>query len=173
MRFRRSLGLAVAVLSLACAASAARSPPVELGRASQAPMPVIWRTGAVTDVAHIIPDDLEARLATRLDRLERTTRHEMVVVTVPTLAGHDVADVADHLGNSWRVGRAGDADGIVLLVAPNERKVRIATGDDIRRSLPDKACAQIIETAIVPRFRAGNLPGGIEAGTDALIAALD
>jgi len=133
---------------------------------------VIQQTGWVTDAADIIPDDVEQRLAAKLARLERRTLHQVVVVTLPTLADRDVADVANHLGNTWHVGRAGHNDGVVLLVAPNERRVRISTADGMRPLLPDEACLQVIEETMIPHFRKGDLSGGIEAGTDALIVHL-
>ena len=145
-------------------------PPLEvLAAPAEASAPVV-RTGWVTDAAEIIPDDIEQRLAAKLAEFERRTRHQMVVVTLPTLNGRDVSDVADELGNTWHVGRAGHDDGIVLLVAPNDRRVRISTADGMRQLLPDATCQQIIDEALIPRFRADDLPGGIEAGTDAIIA---
>lgn len=127
------------------------------------------QTGWVTDAADILPEEAEARLAAKLAELERRTRHQMVVVTLPTLGGRDVADVADALGNAWGVGHG---DGVVVLVAPNERRMRISTANGIRAVLPDETCQQIIDDTMPPRFRDGDFPGGIEAGTDALIAHL-
>lgn len=170
MSLLRTFGPAVALLILSCAVGAS-APTVDLPAAEETTLlPVVWQTGWVTDAADILPDEVEQRLAARLADLDRRTRHQLVVVTVATLAGHDVADVADHLGRTWRVGRAGD--GVVLLVAPNERRLRISTADGIRDTLPDEACSAIIEQIMTPLFREGDFAGGIEAGVDALIARL-
>ena len=96
----------------------------------------------------------------------------MVVVTVPTLSGRDVADYTRDLSNRWGIGRKGDNDGVVLLVAPVEHKVRIAVGYGLEGKLTHDVCQQIIDKTMLPRFRDGDLPGGIEAGTDAIIARL-
>lgn len=173
MSFPRAFGQAVALICLSCAVGGAGSPPTE----SSAPQPetiapVLRQTGWVTDAAEIIPEDVEQRLAAKLAAFEHRTRHQMVVVTLPTLAGRDVANVADELGNAWHVGRAGHNDGLVLLVAPNDRRVRISTADGMQQLLPDETCQRIIDDTMSPRFRANDLPGGIEAGTDAIIAHL-
>ena len=96
----------------------------------------------------------------------------MVIVTVSTLGGRDVADFTRDLANSWGIGRKGHNDGVVLLVAPNERKVRIAVGYGLEKALPNALCQKIIDEQMLPRFREGDLPAGIEAGSRALIARL-
>jgi uncharacterized protein len=128
--------------------------------------------GRVTDAAHILSSEQKAKLSAKLQQFERATRHQMVVATVPTLGGRDVADFTRDLSNSWGIGRKGYNDGVVLLVAPNELKVRIAVGYGLEKKLTHVVCQQIIDNAILPRFRRGDLAGGIEAGTDALIARL-
>lgn len=166
----RVLGQAVALLCLNCPIGVASMPPLKvLVPPAETTAPVV-QTGWVTDAAEIIPDDIEQRLAAKLAEFEGRTRHQMVVVTLPTLDGRDVADVADELGNAWHVGQAGHDDGIVLLVAPNDRRVRISTAEGMRQELPDATWRQIIDEAMIPRFRADDLPGGIEAGMDAIIA---
>jgi uncharacterized protein len=134
--------------------------------------PVIPLTGRVTDAAHILTPRQVASLSTRLERLERATGHQLVVATVPTLHGADIAAVARDLGNSWGIGRKGFDDGVVVLVAPNERKVRIAVGYGLERRLTPGLCQQIIDQQMLPRFRQGDLPAGIEAGVKAVIARL-
>jgi len=129
-------------------------------------------TGRVTDAAHVLSPEQQVRLSAKLEQFERSTQHQMVVVTVPTLSGRDVADFTRDLANKWGIGRKGYNDGVVLLVAPNERKVRIAVGYGLERTLTHHVCQQIIDKAMLPRFRHDDLAGGIEAGTDALIARL-
>jgi uncharacterized protein len=173
VRLLRTLGPAGALFCLSHSAGGASGPTVEFST----PAPpivelVVEQTGWVTDAADILTDEVEQRLAAKLDALERRTRHQVVIVTLPTLAGRDVAEVADHLGNTWHIGRVGYQDGAVVLIAPNERVMRISTADGMRQLLPDETCQQIIDETMIPRFRADDLPGGIEAGTDALIARL-
>jgi uncharacterized protein len=84
----------------------------------------------------------------------------MVVVTVTTLGGRDVADFARDLANSWEFGRKCYDDGIMLLVAPNERKVRIAVGYGLEKTLTHDVSQRIIDQQILPAFRRGDLPSG-------------
>ena len=95
-----------------------------------------------------------------------------MIVTVPTLDGQDIAVFTRNLGRHWGVGRKGHNDGVILLVAPAERKVRIAVGYGLEKTLPDAACQQILAQQVLPRFSKGDLPGGIPAGAEALIAKL-
>lgn len=96
----------------------------------------------------------------------------MVVVTVPTLEGQEIAAFTRDLGNAWGIGRIGKDDGVVLLVAPTERKVRIAVGFGLEEQLTDAVCQHIVDAEMLPRFREGDLPAGIAAGADALIERL-
>ena len=129
-------------------------------------------TGRVTDAAEIFTPAQEASLSAKLERLERITHHQLVVVTVASLGGSDVATYARNLANSWGIGRKGHNDGVVLLVAPNERKVRIAVGYGLEKTLTHAVCKQVIDEQILPHFREGDLQLGIETGVDSLIARL-
>ncbi len=129
-------------------------------------------TGRVTDAADVLTPAQELSLSAKLEDLERTTHHQMVVVTVPTLRGADIATFTRDLANRWRIGRKGHDDGVVLLVAPSEKRVRIAVGYGLEKTLTDAACKQIIDEQMLPSFREGDLPRGIAAGVDALIARL-
>lgn len=135
-------------------------------------MAAVPLAGRVTDAAHILSPHEQVILSDRLEKLEQKTQHQLVVVTVPSLGGRDVADYTRDLANSWGIGRKGYNDGVVLLVAPTEHKVRIAVGYGLEKRLSDATCQQIIDQEVLPLFRKGDLPGGIEAGTNALIASL-
>jgi uncharacterized protein len=112
----------------------------EAGSAVRLPL-----TGPVVDEANIIPDEEENILSGKLAALERATHHQMVVVTVKSLEGEEIKPFTTNLANSLGVGRRGYNDGVVLLVAPNERKMRIAVGLGLEVSLPDDLCQQIID----------------------------
>ena len=136
------------------------------GSAAEAPR--VAFAGRVTDAASILEPQEEARLSARLAELERTSRHQLVVVTVPSLGGEDIAAFTRDLGNAWGIGRAEEDDGVLLLVAPNERMARIAVGLGLEKALPDPLCSRIMEEHILPRLREGDMAGGIEAGVAAL-----
>ena len=129
-------------------------------------------TGRVTDAAGIIPDDVEARLTTRLEALEKQSRRQLVIATIPDLQGYEISDYGYQLGRSWGIGQKDDDNGALLIVAPKERKVRIEVGYGLEPVLTDGFSSLIIANDIVPRFKAGDMPGGIEAGTDAIIRQL-
>lgn len=129
-------------------------------------------TGRVVDAANVIPDDEEARLTQKLAMLEQQSRRQLVVVAVPDLQGYDISDYGYQLGRTWGIGQKGDDNGALLIVAPKERKVRIEVGYGLEPVLTDGMSFLIINKDIVPRFKAGDLPGGIEAGTDAIIRQL-
>ncbi|MEP2178406.1 MAG: TPM domain-containing protein, partial [Marinomonas sp.] len=129
-------------------------------------------SGRVVDAADIIPADVEAQLNAKLEALETQSQRQLVVATVPDLQGYDIADYGYQLGRNWQLGDAERNDGAVLLVAPNERRVHIATGYGVEGYLTDALSSLIIQNTILPQFKAGNYPGGIVAGTDAIIALL-
>lgn len=129
-------------------------------------------TGRVVDAANIIPDDQEAALTAKLDTLEKESSRQLVVATVPSLEGYDIADYGYRLGRTWGIGQKEENNGAILLVAPNDRKVRIEVGYGLEPILTDAFSSVIINTQIVPAFKAGDFPGGINAGTDAIIAQL-
>lgn len=129
-------------------------------------------TGRVVDGANVIPPDVEARLTQKLEGLERQSRRQLVIVTLPSLQGYDIADYGYQLGRKWGIGDKERNDGVLLIVAPAERKLRIETGYGVEGVLPDGLGFLIINNDIVPRFKAGDIPGGIEAGADAIIKQL-
>lgn len=128
--------------------------------------------GPVLDAANVLPPAEEAQLADRLTGLHQSTGHALVVVTTPSLGGEDVADYTRELANRWGVGDARREDGVVLLIAPQERKLRIEVGAGMRRQLPDAACARIIRERIVPQLSRGAMAAGIENGVEAIVAAM-
>ena len=129
-------------------------------------------TGRVVDTADIIPADVEAQLTAKLEALETQSQRQLVVTTVPSLQGYDISDYGYQLGREWGLGDAQRNDGALLIVAPNERKVRIEVGYGLEGYLTDALSALIIQNEILPAFRDGDMPGGVVAGTDAIISQL-
>jgi uncharacterized protein len=129
-------------------------------------------TGRVVDAANIIPDPDEAALTQKLAAVEAASSRQLVVATVPSLQGNDIADYGYQLGRHWGIGQKGANNGMILLVAPNERKVRIDVGYGLEPIMTDALSHQIIAQQILPAFKANDYPRGINAGADAIIAQL-
>ncbi len=129
--------------------------------------------GPVLDAAGIIPDDREAALIQQLTAYNKATGRALMVVTVPSLDGENVATYANNLGHAWGVGGKETDQGLILLVAPTERKVRIEVGYGLEEYLPDVLGGRIIREQITPAFKAGDYTGGISAGIDAIMAQLN
>ena len=126
-------------------------------------------TGRVVDAADVIPPEVEARLDQKLTALEAQSQRQLVVATLPSLQGYEISDYGYQLGRAWDLGDEERNDGALLIVAPNEKKLRIEVGYGLEPILTDGFSSDVINQLIVPRFKAGDLPGGIEAGTDAII----
>lgn len=122
----------------------------------------------VVDQADIIPAAEEAALNTQLLDLEKTTGHQLVVATVGDLEGNDVADYGYKLGRAWGIGDEAKDDGVVFLIAPNERRMNIAVGLGLEPVLTDALSGRIIRDVVTPRFKAGDMPGGIQDGVNAI-----
>jgi uncharacterized protein len=129
-------------------------------------------TGRVVDNANLLDPAQEAALSAKLEALETSTGRQLVVATLPDLQGYEIEDYGYQLGRAWKIGQKGENNGIILIVAPNERKVRIEVGYGLEPYVTDALSAMIIQGQILPRFKAGDFPGGIEAGVDALLAQL-
>jgi len=128
-------------------------------------------TGRVVDDAHLLTPEQVGALDAKLAALETQSQRQLVVATVPDL-GLEIEDYGYRLGRAWGIGDKGRNDGAILLVAPNQRKVRIEVGYGLEGILTDALSAIIIQREIVPRFKSGDYAGGINAATDQLIAQL-
>jgi uncharacterized protein len=129
-------------------------------------------SGRVVDAANIIPDGEEAALDAKLKALEDTTDRQLVVATIPSLEGYPIDDYGYRLGRAWGIGQKETNNGALLIVAPNDRKVRVEVGYGLEPILTDAWSSVLINTTIVPQFKAGNYPGGISAGVDAIVSQL-
>jgi uncharacterized protein len=129
-------------------------------------------TGRVVDQADLLNPQQEAELTARLEALERASSRQLVVLTVPNLQGREIEDYGVGLGRAWRIGQQGANNGVVLIVAVEERKMRIEVGYGLEGVMTDALSSQIIRRDIRPRFREGDFAGGINAGADAIIEQL-
>ena len=129
-------------------------------------------TGRVVDQADLLRPEQELDLSSKSAALEARTGRQLVVATVASLEGRPIEDYGYRLGRAWKIGDAKRDDGVILLVAPNEKKVRIETGYGARVFLTDAVSSIIIREAILPRFKAGDFGGGITAGADRIIETM-
>lgn len=129
-------------------------------------------TGEVVDAANVLPPAVEADLAAKLQSLRHDTQRQLVVATVPSLQGYPIEDYGNKLIRGWGVGLKDVNNGAILLIAPAERKVHVEVGYGLEPILTDALSSVVINQDVLPRFKAGNLPGGVTAGADALIAQL-
>ncbi|ODS01144.1 hypothetical protein AUC68_12260 [Methyloceanibacter methanicus] len=121
-------------------------------------------TGRVVDNADLLSPAEEQTLTETLKQLEDKSSDQLVVVTVPSLQGYTIEDFGYQLGRHWGIGTQELDNGVLLIVAPNERKVRIEVGYGLEPILTDALSRVIIDNAILPRFRGGDFPGGIRDG---------
>jgi uncharacterized protein len=126
-------------------------------------------TGRVVDQAHLLSAAQVVDLTSKSQALEAQTGRQFVVATVNSLEGYPIEDYAYRLGRAWKIGSAKENNGVLLLVAPKEHKVWIATGYGAGAFLTDAMAGVITREAILPKFKAGDMGGGIEAGADAII----
>lgn len=129
-------------------------------------------SGSVVDTAGLLNAVEERRLTEQLARHESETSNQVVVVTLPSLQGTTIEDFGYQLGRHWGIGQEGRDNGVLLIVAPDERKVRIEVGYGLEGDLPDAIAKAIIEQEILPAFRSGDYPRGIAVGVNSVLAAI-
>ena len=128
-------------------------------------------TGRVVDNAHLLTNEQVLDLTSKSETLEAQTGRQFVVATIPSLEGRTIEDYGYRLGRTWGIGQKGKDDGVILIVAPNEHKVRIETGYGARVFLTDAVSSVIIREAILPHFKQNppDYGGGIEEGAGQII----
>lgn len=126
----------------------------------------------VLDQGDFLTDGEERALEQRLEQNNKDTGRQFVVVTVPDLQGHTIEDYGYRLGREWGIGDERKDDGVLFLIAREERKMRIETGYGARVFLPDVIAGRIIRNEITPRFKEGDFAGGINAGVDSILESL-
>ncbi len=130
-------------------------------------------TGRVVDLAHVLPADVAASLTLDLEAHETKTSNQVAVLILPSLEGEPLESFSHLVGTTWKLGQKGTENGVLLLIALRERKVRIEVGYGLEGTLTDLRSAHIIRQEIVPRFRSGDLPGGIAAGVQAILGTIE
>lgn len=129
-------------------------------------------SGRVVDQAEFLDAQSNARLSQRLAAHEQASGEQIVVVTVPNLQGLEIEEFGYQLGRHWGIGQKGKNNGALLLVARDERKLRIEVGYGLEERLTDAQSWAIIQQVITPAFKTGEYTQGIEAGVDAMLQVL-
>lgn len=129
-------------------------------------------TGRVVDNAGMLDTSRERRISQLLEAHENATTNQVVVVTLPDLGGYSIETYGYQLGRDWGVGQKGKDNGVLLIVAKKERKVRIEVGYGLEGTLTDAIASNIVHTVILPLFKQGNFDEGIERGAKTTIQAL-
>jgi uncharacterized protein len=126
----------------------------------------------VVDNANILSPATRSDLTGKLAALEAKTSRQLVVVTLPSLQGYEISDYGYQLGRAWGIGQAKLNNGVLLIIAPTEHKARIEVGYGLEPILTDALSEVILQSTVLPKFRAGDFNGGVTAGVDALIQQL-
>lgn len=161
---KKAIGLLIALLALLIGSAAVAQDFPKL-------------TGRVVDQADLLDPAQEAALTTKLENLETQSNRQLVVATIPDLQGYDISDYGYQLGRHWAIGQDGKGEsekdnGVILIVAPKERKMRIEVGYGLEPILTDGLSSDIVRNTITPLFKAGDYPGGINAGVDRIATQL-
>jgi uncharacterized protein len=120
--------------------------------------------GRITDTAHLLSTSEVASLTALLADYERQTRHQIVILTVPTTGGETIESFSLRVANSWRLGLAGWNDGILVALAAQDHRIRIELGTGMEQYISNATAQTIIDKAMVPAFRMGDFAGGLRAG---------
>ena len=163
---RRPTGFTALLLSLAAALLFA------FPAAAQTKLDFPPLTGRVVDQANLLDPATEQALTEKLAALEAGSTDQLVVVTVNSLQDKEIEDYGYQLGRAWGIGQKENDNGALLIVAPNERKVRVEVGYGLEPILTDAFSSQVIRDDILPFFRDGDYQAGVVKGVDALIAQL-
>lgn len=136
-------------------------------------LPVPALSGRVVDQTGTLDAAQRAGLEQRLAAFEQARGTQLVVLLVPTTQPEDIASYSNRVANDWKIGRRDVGDGILVVVAKGDRRVRIEVAKTLEGAVPDLAAKRIIDEAITPRFRAGDFAGGLQAGVERLIARVE
>ncbi len=127
--------------------------------------------GYVHDEARLLSTDERNTLESKLSLFEQETSNQIVVALFPSLDGESLEDFSIHLAEKWKVGQKGKDNGLILLIFPNDHRLRIEVGYGLESVVPDAYASRIIEEKLKPAFRRGEFYAGIDAAVDSLMAA--
>ncbi|MDH5700539.1 MAG: TPM domain-containing protein, partial [Nitrospirota bacterium] len=130
-------------------------------------------TGRVVDRAHLLSPSAISSLNTALAAHESKTSNQVAVLTLASLEGHPLEELSHQVATVWALGKKGTDNGVLFLIAVQEKKVRIEVGYGLEGTLTDAKSSRIIRHEVVPRFRAGDFSGGIIAGTHAILGTIE
>jgi uncharacterized protein len=130
-------------------------------------------TGRIVDLAHVLPAQDSDQLAAQLKAHEEKTGNQVAVLILPSLEGESLEEYSHRVATTWKLGQKGTDNGVLLLIALKERKLRIEVGYGLEGTLTDLRSAHIIRNEIVPRFKAGDIPAGVGAGTQAILQTIE
>ena len=156
--------LTFVVLAIGVSAAGARG---ALGQPAVPPL-----TGRVVDNADLLSPSVEAALTAQLTAHEDSTSNQIAVLTVPSLNGENLEQWATEVFRTWGLGRADEDNGVLILIARDDRKIRIEVGYGLEGSLTDAAAGAIIRNEMTPRFRDGDFEGGTMAAVEAVIGTI-
>ena len=140
---------------------------------ARAEVPVPDLTHRVTDLTGTLSAATIQQLDSKLAELEARKGSQIAVLLIPSLDGEDIAGFGIRVADKWKVGRKGVDDGVILIVAKNDRKMRIEVGYGLEGAIPDAISKRVIAEIITPKFRDGDFAGGINAGVDQLIGLIN
>ena len=143
------------------------------GAWAQGLLPVPTLTARVIDQTQTLAEPERADLEAKLAAFEQRKGSQMVVLMVPTTEPEDIASYANRVGNAWKIGRKEVGDGILVIVAKNDRKMRIEVAKTLEGAVPDLAAIRIIDEEMKPRFRNNDFAGGLNAAVARLIGLVD
>jgi len=134
---------------------------------------VPYLTGRVVDNAEVLKPATRERIAALSKAHEDKTTNQVVVLTIPTLGGESVEEFANRVFQSWKLGQKGKDNGVLVVVAPQDRKMRIEVGYGLEGTLPDVTASRIIRNVMTPAFRANDFDKGVGEGVAAIVATLE
>ncbi len=142
-----------------------------LGAAAGPEVPYL--SGHVNDTAGMIPPQVRDRIEQQLAALQKATGAQVAVLTIKSLDGEPLEDYSMKVAQTWTLGRKGVDDGVLLLIARDDRKMRIEVGYGLEPKLTDIACKRILDDTVRPAFRNGDFGGGVESGVNAIAATIE
>jgi uncharacterized protein len=164
MTILRSLAVLMLMLVVSAGAAAAAAPWEAPPAGEMQPIPALKQR--VTDAAGMLSGADQARLEQKLAAWETKTGNQLAVLIVPTTQPESIEEYSIRVGEAWKIGKKGKDNGVLLLIAKNDKKLRIEVGYGLEGNLPDVIAKRIIAEVIAPQFKQGNFAAGIEAGID-------